>query len=79
MNTVDKQTSKFSSIYGISQWVFWIFVALAISSVIAIWSGYAQAELLNRAISGETVTLAEVVSNDSREALAGIIYLVLYL
>jgi len=61
----------FRQVTKIANWVYGIFILLAILNVIAVISGYAQAELLNRAINGETITIAEATSNDSRQALIG--------
>ncbi len=74
-----KKQVQFKSVNKRTKWVFWIFVTLVILNVGALVSGYAQAELLNRAISGETITWAEATSNDGRQALIGFAQLALYI
>lgn len=69
---------QFESINKRTKWVFWIFIALMILNIIAVLSGYAEAELLNRAISGGIVTEAEAMSNDTRQALIGFVQFALY-
>ena len=71
--------NQFRSVSRVANWVYGGFILLAILNVIAVISGYAQAELLNRAISGETITLAEATSNDSRQALIGFGQTALYI
>jgi hypothetical protein len=71
--------NQFRSIGRVANWVYGIFILLAILNVIAVISGYSQAELLNRAISGETITVAEATSNDSRQALIGFGQTALYI
>lgn len=73
-----KKQVQFQSINKRTKWVFWIFIALMILNIIAVLSGYAEAELLNRAISGGIVTEAEAMSNDTRQALIGFVQFALY-
>lgn len=70
---------QFRSISKVANWVSGLFILLAILNIIAVISGYSQAELLNRAIGGETITLAEATSNDSRQALIGFGQTALYI
>ncbi len=70
---------QFRSVNRLAKWVYGAFIVLAILNVIAVVSGYAQAELLNRAISGETITWAEATSNDNRQALIGFAQIALYI
>jgi len=74
-----KKQVQFKSINKRTKWVFWIFITLIILNIGALISGYAQAELLNRAISGETITWAEATSNDNRQALIGFAQFALYI
>jgi hypothetical protein len=62
-----------------SKWVVWIFIALLILNIIAVFSGFAQAQLLNKAIDGEIITPSEAISNDTREAIIGFTQFALYL
>ena len=71
------EQKQFVSINKLTRWVLWIFIALVILSIVAVISGYAQAELLNRAISGGIVTEAEATANDTRQALIGYVQVVL--
>ena len=71
--------NQFRPVSKIANWVSGVFIILAILNVIAVASGYAQADLLNRAIAGETITLAEATSNDSRQALIGFGQTALYI
>lgn len=73
----DKQ-KQFRSASNLTKWVCWLYVILAIVSAIAIASGYAQAELLNRAISGEVITWSEATANDTRVSLVGMAQFVLF-
>jgi len=79
MDIGSKKQVQFESINKRTKWVFWIFIALMILNIIAVLSGYAQAELLNRAISGETITWAKATSNDNRQALIGFAQTALYI
>ena len=63
--------NQFRSVSRVANYVYGVFILLAILNVIAVISGYFQAELLNRVITGETITLAEATSNDNRQALIG--------
>jgi hypothetical protein len=64
---------QFRSISKVANWVSGTFILLAIVNIIAVISGYAQSELLNRAISGETITITEATSTDSRQSLIGFV------
>lgn len=74
-----EKLGQFKSPNKRSQWVCWIFIILMIVNVIGILSGFAQAELLNRAIAGETITWSEATANDAREAAVGFAQSVLYI
>ncbi len=68
-NIITESGKPFTPINNLAKWVVWIFIVLMILYIIAVISGYAQAELLNRAISGRVVTQFEALANDEREAL----------
>jgi len=73
-----EKRSQFAAIDGLAKWVAGIFIIFLILDIIAVVSGYAQAELLNRAISGETITWIEAMSNDTRQALIGFAQIALF-
>jgi hypothetical protein len=50
-----------------------VFVILALVCAAAVWSGWLEAQLMDRFIAGEEVTEAEATSNDNRQAAFGII------
>ena len=80
--TVDishEKQKQFRSVNKLIKWVCWLYIILAIVSAIAIASGYAQAELLNRAISGEVITEAEAIANDTREAVVASVQTLLFI
>lgn len=78
-DTIAKAGKPFTPLNNLTKWVVGIFIALAIISVIAVVSGYAQAELLNRAIGGGIVTTDEAITNDNRQALIGFAQFALFI
>jgi len=70
---------EFKSLNTRTQWVCWIFGILMFVDLIAVLSGFAQAELLNRAIAGETITWSEATANDIRYAAIGFAQTVLFI
>ncbi len=70
---------QFRSVNGLAKWVQGIFIVLAILNVIAVVSGYAQAQLLNAAIGGEVVTESEAMANDARQSAIGVMQTLLYI
>ena len=62
---------RFDPINKRTQLLLCLLVILVILDVAAVFSGVAQAELINRAIMGQTVTEAEAVANDNRQAAIG--------
>jgi len=77
--TGSETKNQFRSVKGIASWVYIAFILLAILNAVAIISGYSQAELLNKAIGGETITMAEATSNDDRQSAIGSGQTILYL
>lgn len=71
--------NQFRPIGGLAKWVYGAFILLLILCVIAVVSGYLQAELFIRAMNGETITWAEATSNDNREAAIGFGQTALYI
>lgn len=69
--TYFRTRNRFKSIGKIANWVYCIFILLAVLNIVAIISGFAQSELISRAIEGETVTITEAISNDDRQAVIG--------
>ncbi|MDD5700742.1 MAG: DUF4328 domain-containing protein [Dehalococcoidales bacterium] len=70
-NVIVERRNFFSSLNGLSIWVMWIFVILAILDIVAVISGYAQADLLHRAMNGGIITQSEAAANDTRQAVIG--------
>jgi hypothetical protein len=68
---------QFRSINILGRWVQGIFVVFAILSIIAVISGYAQAQLLSTIINGGTITESEAIANDTRQATIGYIQILL--
>jgi len=71
MNANTAGVGEFRNISGRNQWVFWIFGILLIFTAIAFFSDLLEAQLLQRAIAGEIITDAEAVSNNTRQAIIG--------
>ena len=70
---------QFRSVNTLAKWVQGTFVVLAILCVIAVISGYAQAQLLNAVINGEVITEAEAMANDARQSMIGVMQTLLYI
>jgi hypothetical protein len=70
---------QFVPVNGLAKWVAGIFIALLILDIIAVVSGFAQAELLTRVIRGEIVTMSEATANDFRQSLIGFAQFALYI
>ncbi|HWM12228.1 MAG TPA: DUF4328 domain-containing protein [Solirubrobacteraceae bacterium] len=50
-----------------------VFVLMALLCAAAVWSGWLEAQLMDRLIAGEEVTDADATANDDRQALVGLI------
>jgi len=74
-----ERQQRFESINKRTQLLFWIFVILMVLNIVAVFSDFAQAELINRIIRGEAVTESEVIANDNRQAVIGFGQTVLYI
>jgi hypothetical protein len=70
---------RFDPINKRTQLLLWLLVILVVLDVGAVFSDLAQAELINRAIMGQTVTEAEALANDNRQAAIGAGQTVLYI
>jgi tetratricopeptide (TPR) repeat protein len=66
-----EKQQQFEPLNKRTQLLLWILVISMVLSIIAIFSNLAQAELINRVISGEDVTLSEAIANDNRQAAIG--------
>jgi len=62
---------QFKSISARTQLLLCLLVILLLLDIAAVFSGLAQADLINRAIRGEIITESEAVANDSRQAAIG--------
>ena len=69
----------FASGHSRAQWVSILLALVVALDIVAVVSDYMQIQLFNRALAGETITLAEATANDSRQAAIGGIYLVLFI
>jgi heme/copper-type cytochrome/quinol oxidase subunit 2 len=74
-NIVPAKKYEYKAINGTSRWVQVIFIISAILALIAVISGFLQAQLLNAAINGEVITQEEAIANDAREGFIAIIQL----
>ena len=54
-------------------WSIYLLAANIVHGVVALWSGYLQLDLLNRIKDGLTVTQAEAMANDNREAIVALV------
>ena len=79
INARDRRPEGFKSVTKRSQWVSWIFIILMLLCIIAVFSDYAEARLLIRAISGEVITESEATANDARQAAIAFTQSALYL
>lgn len=69
----------FVSAHTRAQWVVGLLAATLLVDFAAVVSGLAEYALLGRAMSGGVVTEAQAVANDSRQALIGMVQLLLYI
>lgn len=78
---MDNETRKvvpFASGHSRAQWVSILLVLVVVLDIVALVSDYMEIQLINRVLSGETVTMAEATANDSRQAAIGGIYFILF-
>lgn len=78
---MDNETRKvvpFASGHSRAQWVSIFLALVVVLDVVAVVSDYMQIHLIQRVVRGETITMAEAVANDSRQAIIGGAYLVLF-
>lgn len=69
----------FVSAHTRARWVVGLLGVTMLLDMIAVASGLAEYELLGRAMSGGVVTEAEAVANDARQALIGLVQVLLYI
>jgi len=62
--------------YGRRQWVVRLLVIVALVAIVGIISDFLELNLLNRIINEEQVTFSEIDSNDDRQGIVGIIFLI---
>lgn len=70
--------APFASGHSRAQWVSFLLAVVVVLDIIAVMSNYAQIQLINRVISGETITMVEATANDNRQAAIGGIYFILF-
>src|SRR6266571_8305121 len=71
-------TGEFVSAASQARWTVGLLIAGICLDVVATVSGSLQVSLVNRVLSGETITTAEAASNDSRQQLIGVFQIILY-
>ena len=59
-----------------TQLVTFFLTGLVLICIISVWFDYLQIQLVNRIIRGDFVTMAEVLTNDDRQATIGLVYTV---
>ena len=70
---------QFKSISARTQLLLCLLVILLVLDIAAVFSGLAQADLINRAIGGEIITESEAMANDNRQAAIGFGQTALYI
>lgn len=78
-NDESRKIIPFASGHSRTQWVSVLLAVIVVLDIVAIISDYMQIQLVNRALAGETITIAEATASDSRQAAIGGIYLVLFI
>jgi hypothetical protein len=79
MNVGYAKQQRFEPLNKRTQLLFWILVILMVLDIVAVFSDFAQVELINRVIRGEAVTESEAIANDARQAAIGFGQTVLYI
>jgi len=78
-NTLSHRIAAFSLLHSRTQAVSVLLAIIIIVDLIAVVSDYLQIQLLTRVQVGDLITEAEAMANDSRQALIGTIYLVMFI
>lgn len=76
--TRHRELEGFKSLNKRATSIYWIFIIMLIISIVAFWSDYAEAQLIQRVIAGETITEFEAMANDSRQATIAFAWSILY-
>ncbi len=71
VENIETKTIRYKPISDLSSWVQAIFFISALVAAVSIVSGFMQASLINDALNGRYITLAQATANDDREALIG--------
>jgi hypothetical protein len=79
MNVGYAKQQRFEPLNKRTQLLFWILVILMVLDIVAVFSDFAQVELINRVIRGEAVTESEAIANDARQAAIGFGQTALYI
>lgn len=79
MENEPRKVPPFASGHSRTQWVSISLALVVVLDIMAVISDYMQVQLVERAISGQTITMAEALANDSRQADIGTWQLVLFI
>lgn len=72
-------TYKFRDLTGLTNALKASLVFYILIAIISLWSGWLEIQLLERAASGGFIAEAEAAANDSRQAMLGAIYTLVFL
>lgn len=78
MDNESRKVVPFASGHSRAQWVSIFLVLIVVLDIVALVSDYMQIQLINRMVRGETVTMAEAIANEDRQAAIGGIYFILF-
>jgi hypothetical protein len=79
MDNEPRKLPPFASGHSRAQWVSISLILIVALDIVAVISDYMQVQLVERAISGQAITMAEALANDSRQANIGTGQLVLFI
>lgn len=74
-----RKVTPFASGHSRARWVSIFLVLIVILDIVAVVSDYLRIQLINRAIRGEAITMAEATASDARQGNIGTIYLILFI
>lgn len=77
--SASRRIAEFTSLDARSRAVSISLVVIIVIDVIAVVFDYLQIQLLTRVQAGELITEAEAMANDSRQAMIGIIYVIMFI
>ena len=79
MDNEPRKVVPFASGHSRAQWVSIFLTLVVVLDVVAVVSDYMQIQLINRVLRGETITMAEAIASDNRQAAIGVTYLILFI